>query len=376
MIIMALDHVRDYFHADVFLFSPTDLSQTSVPLFFTRWITHFCAPVFMFLAGTSAFLVGRRKTKTQLSVFLLKRGLWLMFLDLVVVYLGWSFDLGFHVILFNVIFVFGVSMIILAGLIHLPFTYIFALGLITVIGHNALDSIKVQGNGFDVLAWEFLHDQGSFQLGSRLWFIAYPIIPWFGVMALGYCLGILYTDAYDARERKKWLMILGGVSVLLFVILRGTNIYGDPAPWTTQSTSAFSLLSFLNVTKYPPSLLYLLMTLGPAMLFLAITEKTSGKLADAISVYGRVPLFYYLVHIYVIHLMALIVIQFYPGFSWSDMIFSDELLWFTDDLKGYGFSLWIVYAVWIVVVVGLYPLCKWYDHYKIANKQSPYLSYL
>ena len=375
MIIMALDHVRDYFHADAFLYSPTDLSKTTVLLFFTRWITHFCAPVFMFLAGTSAFLIGQRKTKAELSVFLLKRGIWLIFLDLFIVYFGWSFDISYHVVLFNVIWVFGVSMIVLAALIYLPIKIILAIGLIIVATHNVLDNVTIEENTLPAFLWALIHKQSSFSFGGRTFFVAYPVIPWVGVMALGYCLGNLYTDHYNSKTRKKILVVIGSIAIFLFIALRASNVYGDSSHWSQQSSGLFTFLSFLNPSKYPPSLLFLLMTLGPALLFLAFTEKTSGSLVNAISVYGRVPLFFYIIHIYFIHFLAMLAAGLFPGFSWSDMILN-ELLWFTDNLKGFGFSLGIVYLIWVGVVLGLYPLCRWYYNYKKDHKQNKWLSYL
>jgi uncharacterized membrane protein len=375
MIIMALDHVRDYFHADAFLYSATDLSKTTTAIFFTRWITHYCAPTFVFLAGTSAFLTGLKKTKSDLSVFLLKRGLWLIVLDLTIIYFGWSFDPGFNVFLINVVSAIGLGMILMAGLIHLPMKVIFATGLIIVVGHNLLDSIRIEGNTPAAFLWAMLHQQSSFSFSGRTFFVAYPIIPWIGVMALGYCLGSLYTEGYDSIKRRKILMIAGSSAIALFIVLRAGNFYGDPFHWSVQSTTTFSILSFLNTSKYPPSLLFLLMTLGPGLLFLAFTEKMRGALVNIISIYGRVPLFYYVIHIFFIHLLALPAIALSPDFSWQDMIFR-EPLWFTDKLKGYGFSLGIVYLVWIFCVAALYPLCKWYHNYKMNHKHYTWLSYL
>jgi len=375
MIIMALDHVRDYFHVDAFIYSPTDLSKTSTVLFFTRWITHFCAPVFVFLAGTSVYLMSQKKSRKELSLFLLKRGVWLMFLDLVVMTFGWIFDIHFHFIFFNVIWMFGMSMIVLAALIHLPLKIILLIGLVIVAGHNLLDNFNVEGNNLSAFLWAILHKQGSFTLTERSFFVGYPLIPWIGVMALGYCLGSLYTPNYDPLKRKKILIQAGSLVILLFIILRATNIYGDSLPWSRQHSPLFSFLSFLNVSKYPPSLLFILMTLGPALLFLAFTENVNNRINNVVSVYGRVPLFFYVVHVYFIHLLALFAANLLPGYNWSDLIL-EQPLWFTDELKGYGFSLGIVYLVWIAVVVALYPLCRWYDRYKQQHKEKWWLSYM
>ena len=271
MIIMALDHVRDYFHADAYLYGPLDLDKASVALFFTRWITHFCAPIFMFLAGTSAFLIGQKKTKKELSLFLLKRGLWLIFLELTLIVFGWNFDITFTNIYFIVIWALGVSMIILAGLIYLPNKLILLIGILLVAGHNLLDNIHVAGNNLPAFGWALLHDQNFFNWNGRNILVGYPILPWIGIMALGYCIGNLYTPGYGARKRKKTLLIIGSSAILLFVLIRLINEYGDPSHWSLQSSVVYTFLSFIKVTKYPPSLLYALMTLGPALLFLAFT---------------------------------------------------------------------------------------------------------
>ena len=375
MIIMALDHVRDYFHAAAFLYDPTDLSRTSAPIFFTRWVTHYCAPIFVFLSGTSAYLMSRRKSKKELSLFLLKRGLWLLFLELVVLAFGWNFDIHFHSILLITIWMFGISMIVLAALVHLQLTTILIIGLALVLGHNLLDTINVDGNDLQAFLWAVLHKQAGFSYAGKTILVGFPVIPWIGVMPLGYCLGSLYTSGYDPVKRKKILLWTGSLAILLFLVLRITNLYGDSALWAEQSSPLFTFLSFLNVSKYPPSLLYLLVTLGPALLFLAFTERVSGKISDVILVYGRVPLFYYLIHIYLIHVLAVFAAILLPEFSWSVMIM-EEPIWFTAELKGFGFPLYVVYLVWAGVVVSLYPLCKWYDKYKRNNKEKWWLSYL
>lgn len=375
MVIMALDHVRDYFHAGAFLYDPLDLEKTSTILFFTRWITHFCAPVFMFLAGTSAFLVGQRKTKKQLSAFLLKRGLWLVFLELVIVNFGWNFAITFPTMLFIVIWALGISMIVLAGLIHLPKKIILLIGILLVAGHNLLDSIHVPGNTLPAFGWSLLHDPNFFTWQGKSLFIGYPVLPWIGIMALGYCLGNLYTTGYDAAKRKRTLLLIGGSAIGLFILLRLTNVYGDAAHWSQQKSPFLTFLSFIKTSKYPPSLLYILMTLGPAMIFLAFTEKANNAVAKVFSVYGRVPMFYYILHIYLIHLTAMIASEFFTNVDWRTWLLNQPL-WFNDGLKGYGFSLKIVYLVWLVIVIGLYPLCKWYDRYKANHKEKWWLSYL
>ncbi len=375
MIIMALDHVRDYFHADAFLYDPLDLEKTSVVLFFTRWITHFCAPVFMFLAGTSAFIAGQKKTKKELSIFLLTRGLWLILLELTLISFEWNFDPAFSNIYFIVIWALGISMIVLAGLIHLPYKFILFIGIVLVAGHNLLDNTHVQGNTLPAFGWALLHDQNFFMWQGKNILVGYPILPWIGVMALGYCMGVLYTPAFSADKRKKWLAVIGGSAIGLFIIIRFINVYGDPSHWSHQQTTLYTFLSFIKASKYPPSLLYILMTLGPAILFLAFSENISTSLSKIISVYGRVPMFYYILHIFFIHLFTLIAAGLFTEYSWKLWILKQPL-WFAEDLKGYGFSLGVVYLVWLTIVIGLYPLCKWYDKYKTRHKEKKWLSYL
>jgi len=375
MILMALDHVRDYFHADAFLYNPVDLTQTSVTLFFTRWFTHFCAPVFVFLAGTSAFLVGSRKGKAELTAFLFKRGLWLVILELTIVNFGWYFNFNFPLVSLFVIWALGIGMIILSVCIYLPFPVIFGLGVALVAGHNLLDGVHVDGDGTGAILWSILHEFKFFPIGSdRTLFVGYPLLPWTGIMLLGYCFGTLYTANVDPAWRKKILVYLGTSAIALFIVIRFFNSYGDPHPWSVQSSPVFTFLSFINVTKYPPSLLYALVTLGPAMLVLAGVEAWRGRVASAVTTLGRVPMFYYLLHIYLIHIIA-IVAAAATGYQVSDMIFNT---WVTDspNLKGYGFGLPMVYLVWIGVVVGLYPLCRWYERYKAEHRAQWWLSYL
>jgi uncharacterized membrane protein len=372
MIIMALDHTRDYFHADAFLFDPTDLSKTNELLFLTRWITHFCAPVFMFLSGTSAFLVGIRKGKKALSQFLLTRGLWLIFLELTVVTFAWYFDPAFTNIGMFVIWALGVSMIALAAFIWLPLPAILAISIAMIAGHNLLDNIKIS-EGFSSVVWSALHQTNTFNWNGRNIDLYYPVIPWIGVMSLGYCLGTIYNKK-SAAIRQRFLFWSGAIAVFLFIVLRYSNVYGDPSPWTQQKSTTFTFLSFLNTTKYPPSLLFLLMTLGPALIFLSFSEKLNGWLSQRIQVIGRVPMFYYLVHLYAIHLLAMFAAHF-MGYGWQSMVVKT---WVTEDpgLKGYGFSLLATYIIWLALVIGLYFLCKWYDKFKTAHKEKWWLSYL
>ncbi len=375
MIIMALDHVRDYFHYDSFFIDPTDLSKTTTALFFTRWITHFCAPLFAFLSGISAFLSGQKKTKKQLSLFLLKRGIWLILLELTIMNFGWFFNPSFSFFGLQVLWALGFSMICLAGLIHLPKQLILIISVLLIAGHNSLDGIHVDGDNFHSYVWGLLHERHRFALGNVYFSSGYPVLPWIGIMASGYYIGNIFTDAYGKGNRIRFLRKAGLGSIALFVLLRLINVYGDLAPWTTQSSFIFSFLSFINLTKYPPSLDYILITVGIGMLFLSVTERPLHRLGRIISVYGRVPFFFYVLHIYIIHLGAMAAAVL-TGYRWTDMTHFDRIVSRISWLKGYGFSLGTVYLIWAVLVIALYPLCKWYDQYKTNHKEKWWLSYL
>lgn len=375
MIIMAIDHVRDYFHADAFVYSPTDLSKTNVALFFTRWITHFCAPVFVFLAGTSAYLYGAKRSPKDLSYFLFTRGVWLVVVELFILGFFRTFNLSFSYFNLQVIWAIGICMMVLSVLTRLPWAVILGIGIVLVFGHNLLDSIHLQGTATRSIIWSMLHDVNHYTIGRFLVYVHYPVLPWIGIMALGYCLGHMYTAEVDAGRRRKVLTILGIGAIALFILLRLINVYGDASHWTVQKSAVFTLLSFINVTKYPPSLLYTLMTLGPALLILSISEKPLLRWQEKITVFGRVPMFYYLAHILLIHLYALAgaVIS---GFRAGDMVLSASVN-DAPQLKGYGFGLPVVYLVTISLVLLLYPLCRSYDRFKRRHQATwPWLSYL
>lgn len=370
MIIMALDHVRDFFHSVAFQYNPLDLQQTSVAIFLTRWVTHFCAPAFVFLAGTSAFLTSERKGKKNLSKFLLTRGLWLVIAEVTVVNFGLDFFHVFSFMLLQTIWALGFSMIALSALIYLPKRLLLVIALAIIAGHNALDWVHVPGNNIQAFGWSFLHDQRMFVFGTFRLLVAYPVLPWIGVMDAGYCFGELYSR-FKEGQRKKILAAIGLICIIVFIALRLSNKYGDMNLWSQQKNFIFTLLSFINTTKYPPSLLYILMTLGPSILFLAFAEKPLNKITNIVAVYGRVPLFYYVLHFYCIHI-AFFVIGYIAGFR-IDQLMSSYIL---NPLPGFGFRLSVVYVIWIGIVSLLYPLCKRYDGYKVANKDKWWLSYL
>ena len=372
MVIMALDHVRDYFHYSAFFFDATDPTQTTWPIFFTRFITHFCAPAFSFLAGTSAFMIGKRKSPSELSSFLFKRGLWLVFVEIIIINFAWKFDLNFTHIGLQTIWSLGISMIVLAGLIHLPKKLILAFSLVIIFGHNLLDNIHFDGS----YLWSMLHERQKFEFveGHTVVF-AYSLLPWIAVMSLGYCFGSLYDSSFDTQKRKRILNSLGLGSLALFFILVALNIYGDPVRWTNYSDTSKTIMSVFNVYKYPPSLLYLLITLGCTFLFLANAEKLKGKVVNFFCVFGRVPFFYYILHLYLIHFIAIFAAEF-TGYGWEIMVSMPTFITRVEALKGYGFNLITVYVIWIFVIILLYPLCKKFDKYKQSNKEKAWLSYL
>ena len=387
MIIMALDHVRDYFHRDAFLYDPTDLHRSNAFLFFTRWVTHYCAPIFVFLSGISAYLYGQKKSRKELSVFLFTRGIWLVLLEMFIVTLAWTFNPAYPIHNLQVIWAIGISMLVLSAIIYLDRRLILLIGLILIAGHNMLDGIHFPGEGPGSILWSFLHEPGTFRFGHSTFLIRYPILPWTGVMTLGYYFGSLYGTDADPEIRKVSLLSIGFGAISLFLILRSGNIYGDAAHWSFQHHPLLTLCSFINVTKYPPSLLYVLMTLGPAMIFLVFAErwqpcitrpvpfKPLKKIREKIAVFGRVPMIYYLAHIFLIHTLAIagVLLQ---GYKASAMVLPSRVNQ-TPELKGYGFDLWVVYLVWAVTILALYPLCKYYDRYKRAHqRQQWWLSYL
>jgi uncharacterized membrane protein len=375
MIIMALDHVRDYFHHDAFLFDPTDRTQTSGILFFTRFITHYCAPVFVFLAGISAYLYGARKSKKELAWYLFTRGIWLVLVELFIISLALTFNPSYPMFNLQVIWAIGFSMIGLSAMIFMNKRSILLVGVLLIAGHNLVDGVNVPGNGIQAFIWSFLHKPGDFVLGHFNVFIHYPIIPWIGVIALGYYFGSFYKPGYNPSRRRQLFSSIGFAAITLFFFLRIFNLYGDAVHWSIQKNVLFSFLSLINVTKYPPSLLYLLITLGPAMIFLGEIERPLNAFIKKISVFGRVPFFYYVAHLYLIHFAAMIA-AIISGYNWSDMILSNRVNRVLA-LKGYGFNLFTVYLVWIALVIFLYPFCKWFDSYKRTHQPNKrWLTYL
>ncbi len=367
MILMALDHVRDFLGVPG---NPTNLATTTVPLFFTRWVTHICAPTFFLLTGTGAYLSLRRKSKRELSRFLFTRGLWLIFLEVVPMRcLGFQFNFDYHVTLLFILWALGWAMIALSALLYLPDWAVIAFGAVMICTHNLFDSVSSTNP-----LWVILHSQNVVvDMPRHVVFVAYPLIPWLGVTAVGYGLGRVY--GWPADRRKRFLLRLGAALTLAFVILRAINLYGDPNPWSVQKSAAFTVLSFLNTVKYPPSLLFLLMTLGPALLGLWALDGRSPQLLHPVLIIGKVPLFYYVLHIPLIHIIAVIVCYArYGHVYWMFESPDPGNVPFTAP-PGWGLPLPVVYLIWGIVVLLLYPLCRWFAGVK-QRRSDAWLSYL
>jgi uncharacterized membrane protein len=375
MIIMALDHVRDYFHQTASIDSPTNLLTTTPLLFFTRWITHFCAPTFVFLAGISAYLSGQKKTTKDQSVFLLKRGLWLIFIEVAIVTLGWTFDPLYHVLILQVIWAIGISMIILGLMVWLPVNVVLICGVLIICFHNLLDYAEVSRNGQVGIFWDLMH-HGNFEAINfaphHIFLLIYPFLPWTGIMLLGYGMGKIFTNSFSPKRRRKILFITGSVFFLVFFILRSYNHYGDPVHWGMQRTQLFSWLSFINLSKYPPSLDYIALTIGVAMIILGLLDRVSGNSFTFVKVFGRVPFFFYIAHIYLIHSLT-VILFFVQGYSEKEMAPQHAPFYFRPDQFGFGLA--GVYLIWLAVILILFPFCKWYDDYKTTHKKW-WLSYI
>jgi len=396
MLLMAIDHVRVY--------SGLPAGGPTPGIFLTRWVTHFVAPAFIFLAGTAAFLHGRKLAgHGALARFLLSRGLWLIFLELTILRIAWTFNLDFsHYLLAGVIWVIGWCMVLLAGLIFLPVPALAAFGLVLVLGHNILDYSQTLGpaiqNSHWSWLWQLLYFGGPIQLGEHgpVLFVLYSIVPWIGVITLGYVFGRVMI--IEAQSRRKLCLALGASVIVLFLVLRGFNLYGDPRPWSapaptanvqSQNSSGGQLaalaparrpqapawISFLNTTKYPASLLFLLMTLGPMLLALAFLENAHGPIANGMAMFGRVPFFYYVLHIPLIHVAAVLVSVVRTG-DVSPWLFHNHPVMVPPAPHGYTWSLGLLYVVWLIVVVVLFFPCRWFAALKQRRKDNAFLSYL
>ncbi|GGG81493.1 hypothetical protein GCM10007415_12700 [Parapedobacter pyrenivorans] len=356
---MALDHIRDLFHESALLEDPTNLATTTPALFFTRWITHLCAPIFVFLSGTSVYLSFRRPADTSTTrKLLITRGLWLILLEFTVVNFGIWFDIHFEVFLAQVIAAIGLGLILLGILLGTPPPILGLIGVFIISTYSFFPLSQLVNPGLIPLPW-----------GSNL-LVGYPPIPWIAILLVGYWAGTLME--LDKAKRSRTFLLIGVGCLVSFILVRLVNGYGDPAAWGIQKNDLYTFLSFINVTKYPPSLLFDLLMLGSMFLLLSLAERLSGRVFGIVKLYGSVPLFYYLLHWYIIHLLLFLVL-FFQGFTVADFRFGFN---FGRPEAPSGLPLWGVYAVWVGVVALLYPLCRWYSRYKSTHKEKKWLRYL
>jgi uncharacterized membrane protein len=378
MIIMALDHTRDFFHQAAMSFSPEDLTRTNTVLFFTRWITHLCAPVFFFTTGLGAFFWQGRGHKESQTAFLVKRGLWLVVLEITALRFALTFSLWKGPLLLAILWALGWSMVALGLLSRLPLRLLAVMAVLVIVLHNLADQVNAQSLGAAGPLWSILHQPGPLLLDGIIVFVAYPLIPWIAVMAAGFCFGPVMR--MEPHRRRTWMVRLGLGMIGAFILLRAVNVYGDPVRWTSEVPDK-TWLAFLRCTKYPPSLDFLLMTLGPALLLLAWFDRLDLSLAglsgkNPLLVFGRVPLFYFLLHFLLIHLLTIPFAYFRYG---QVAFLFDPLPLLGGSAEQYppdfGYDLPVVYGVWILVVAMMYPLCLWFSRLK-ERRRDWWLSYI
>jgi len=378
MMLMAIDHIRDYVARSAQQFLPTDLARTTPAIFFTRWITHFCAPVFILTAGLSAYLWMTRghHSKGELSRLLISRGIWLIALEVTLLRLIMFSQISFtaNPVLLIILWAVGFSMIALAGLIYLPMRVLVGISIAIIALHNLLENVSSERFGRAAWIWDILYRRGVIAINGVKFRPAYPVLPWIGVMAGGYCLGMVFD--WDGGRRSNFLLRLGLALAAAFMVLRAVNVYGDPLRWGHQASPVFTVLSFLDVTKYPPSLDFLLMTLGPAMVAMAWLEKFHFRFTNPLIVFGRVPFFYYGAHLLLAHMIA-IGMNFARYGAKSFLLIAPPSMGSPSKLfpPDYGFPLWTVYAVWVAVLLLLYPACLWFARLK-QRRHDWWLTYL
>ncbi|HYF31267.1 MAG TPA: heparan-alpha-glucosaminide N-acetyltransferase domain-containing protein [Chitinophagaceae bacterium] len=371
MIIMALDHVRDLLHVSALTQSPTDLSTTTPALFFSRWITHLCAPTFVFLSGVSVYLASFAKDTAAQRRFLLTRGLWLIVLEFTLINFTLWFDVQFRILMLQVIAAIGVGFIVLSFLLKVSPKVIGILAAVILVSHNLLQFVPPSGSAALNVMRNLFFTPGPQVSGGFMFLVSYPLIPWIAIMLLGYSLGSLFRQ--QEGYRNKLLLGAGIGALMLFVVLRWTNVYGDPVPWSQQKDALFTVLSFVNVTKYPPSLLFTLLFIGITLLLLRFADKLPALVKRILSVYGSVPLFYYILHLLLIRL-AVFIMVFAQGFKWNDLLFGP--FQFGRPAAGSGIGLGGVLLVWLAIVALLYPVCKWYSRYKQLHPGKLWLRYV
>lgn len=376
MLIMALGHVRHLLHLPAWTDEPTNLATTTPILFFTRWVSHYCAATFIFLSGISIYITGQGKTKSEQGNFLISRGLWLVVVELLIISFSLTFRPSYPLLVLQVIWATGWSMVLLGLLIRTSYKVILVTGCIIFFGHNILDLFTLPQEGTISLLLKFLlttHTDMLIVSSSRSVLLVYAILPWTGIMLLGYAFGAMYKKGVDPAMRRKIQVSAGLSFILLFLLLRLINSYGDPAPWSQQKNGMFTLLSFLNVTKYPVSLQYGCMTLGPVLLLLAALENRKDWVADRLAVFGRVAFFYYVLHFFLIHAITAILF-FATGHTWNEAMTANSPFLFRP--YDFGFNLGVVYMIWVLVVLLLYRPCRWFGQFKGVHKGQWWLRYV
>jgi uncharacterized membrane protein len=372
MIIMALDHVRDLMHSQSLTASPTNLATTSPALFLSRWITHLCAPTFVFLSGASVYLSLKRKSIAGTRSFLLKRGLWLIVLEFTLVNFSLWFDFQFRILMMQVIAAIGVGFIVLSLLLKVSPRTIGIIAIIIIVSHNLLQFVPPSENSLVNVLRNLFFTPGVQVVSKDFMFLfAYPLVPWIAIMMLGFSFGQVFEKT--PFTTNKILLYTGAGALLLFLALRLLNVYGDPAPWKTEKNALYTFLSFLNVTKYPPSLIFTLLFLGIAIILLRYAENFPGPVQRLLSVYGSVPMFYYLLHLLLIRL-AVFIMVFAQDYTWKDLQFGP--FQFGRPAGPSGMGLAGIIAVWLAIVAILYPACRWYGHYKRNHPEKALLRYL
>lgn len=373
MVIMALDHVREFMHTTSMSQSPTDLQTTTALLFMTRWVTHLCAPTFVFLSGVSAYISFKRSNNLSESrTFLLKRGIWLVILEFTFINFALWYDIHFRLMIMEVISAIGLSFIVLSFLLKIPSRTIGIAGLLIIFSHNLLQAFTIPSNQVVIFLNSVLFSPSLTQLTPGFaFYTAYPLVPWLGIMLTGFGSGEFF--ALPAEKRNKIFLKLGLAALFIFIILRFINVYGDSSRWSEQKSALFTFLSFINTTKYPPSLLFDLLFLGIMFLVLFMSEKINNRFTGILSVYGRVPLFYFVIHLFIIHSLMFVMLHL-QGFGSNELQFGA----FNNGRPktGGGVNLSLIYVIWLCVVVVLYPFCKWYGRYKSENVENKILRYL
>ena len=373
MVIMALDHVRDFMHSASMSQDPTNLQTTTTLLFMTRWITHLCAPTFVFLSGVSAYISFKRTNNFSVSrSFLLRRGIWLVILEFTFVNFALWYDIHFRFMIMEVISAIGISFIVLSFLLKLPSRTIGIIGLLIIVSHNLLQGITIPSNPVSVFVSSVLFRPNLMQITKGFsFYTAYPLIPWLGIMLTGFACGEIFET--EEKRRRKILLRIGLTALGLFALIRLVNIYGDPSHWSHQKSVLFTFLSFINTTKYPPSLLFTLLFLGLTVIIIFFAEKFNNRFTEILSIYGRVPLFYFVIHLFIIHSLMFIML-YIQGFGSEDFLFGA----FNNGRPktGCGVELAAIYLIWLAVVVILYPVCKWYGNYKSEHRENKLLKYL